>query len=239
MKKNATNPLPISNGISILVEKNLLHCQENKNASLSLSPVQIQELERIKLGHELHDDVNANLAVAKLYVQIAAEKSEEGKKAIKLALSAIMSAMESIRRISSNMVVTQRKDFDLVNGTRQFLKTFMPAKIFKINCRFAKDFEKCGLTHNQQVCLYRIVQEQMNNIIKYSHAENVDINLACKQNICVLEIKDDGIGCNITARRTGIGLMNITNRVEYLNGKITIISSEGKGFQLRVTLPIA
>jgi len=232
------NPLSVSEEISTLIEKNLYSNRKMGNANVFLSPVQIQEVERIKLGQELHDDVNPSLAAAKLCVQMAAEQTKEGKKAMKLALSAIMSAMDSIRKLSADMVVAQKNDFCLVDGTKKFLKTVTSANIFKINCRFSKDFVKCYLTNEQQICLYRIVQEQMNNIIKYSHATNVDIHLTCKRNICIMEIKDDGVGCDLAVRPAGIGLMNIANRVEQLYGKMTIITSPGEGFLLHITLPI-
>jgi signal transduction histidine kinase len=210
----------------------------NNIATLCLTAAQIQEQERIKLGHELHDDVNSTLAAAKLYLQIAAENSKDGKKIMSLALTAIKDAMDTIRNISANMVVAQNSDFDVVSGTKKFLKTFAPANIFKISCRFSKDFEKCNLSKDKQICLYRIVQEQMNNIIKYSHAKNIAINLTCLQNTCILMIKDDGVGCDDCTAPAGIGLMNIANRVAQLHGQVSIITSQGSGFALKVILPI-
>ena len=216
------------------------HYQKNKidQAVFFVSASKIQEQERIKLGYELHDNVNPTLAAAKLYMQVAAEKSTTEKKVIRLALSAILDAMDSIRNISADMVVAQENDFSLVNGIKKFVKKFIPANIFKISCRVSKNFEKCKLTKEQQICFYRILQEQMNNIIKYSKAKNMNISLAYKQNTCIMEIKDDGVGCDATLKPAGIGLMNISNRVRQLNGKTTITTSQGQGFLLRVELPI-
>ena len=171
-------------------------------------------------------------------LQLAAEKSEDGRKAMKLALSAIVDAMDNIHKMSTYIVLSQKSDFDLVNGIKKALKVITPTNIIKINCQFSKDFSKCMLTDDQQICLYRIVQEQVNNIFKHSHANNVNIQLTCKQNKCLLEIRDDGIGCHMSYQTKGVGLINITNRVQQFYGKTIISTSYGKGFVLLVELPI-
>ena len=86
--------------------------------------------------------------------------------------------------------------------------------------------------------LYRIVQEQLNNIVKHANARSVTIRLSFKSQHLHLTIVDDGVGFNTDHLRMGIGLQNIQNRVEFYAGNLNIISAEGKGCRMEITVPV-
>jgi two-component system sensor histidine kinase UhpB len=106
------------------------------------------------------------------------------------------------------------------------------------------EFEHIGFAEdiipdNQKFSLFRIVQEQLNNIIKHSGAKNVSIKLFSKTDEFVLEIGDDGKGFDPACHRKGIGILNIKSRVELFNGKVEIISQPGHGCLLTVSFPLS
>jgi len=78
------------------------------------------------------------------------------------------------------------------------------------------------------------VQEQLNNILKHAAAQKVIIHLVKDNEKTLLSIKDDGAGFDTTKKANGVGLMNIKTRASLFNGDIAIISSPGKGCELRV-----
>ena len=77
--------------------------------------------------------------------------------------------------------------------------------------------------------IYRIVQEQINNIVKHAAAINANISIEAVENVIRVLVTDDGKGFDINNKREGIGITNMLNRVESFNGKIDIESSPGNG----------
>jgi signal transduction histidine kinase len=87
--------------------------------------------------------------------------------------------------------------------------------------------------------LFRIVQEQLNNTVKHSCAQNVCIKLYSKANEFILEIRDDGKGFDSVKTKKGIGILNIKNRAELFNGSAEILSQPGNGCLLIVSFPLS
>jgi len=85
--------------------------------------------------------------------------------------------------------------------------------------------------------IYRIIQEQINNIQKYAEAKNVNIVIKATGKMVTVIISDDGKGFNTAAKGKGIGLSNIQYRAESFNGKLSIKSSPGKGCKMSFQLP--
>jgi len=87
--------------------------------------------------------------------------------------------------------------------------------------------------------IYRIVQEQTNNIVKHSGATQVSIRLSQQGDKITLLIKDNGKGFNTEEKMNGVGIRNIISRAELCDGRAEFESTPGKGFQLKVVLPIS
>jgi signal transduction histidine kinase len=86
--------------------------------------------------------------------------------------------------------------------------------------------------------IYRISQEQLNNIIKHSEATLINIALDKLDGILQLSIKDNGKGCDLSAERNGVGIQNIMTRAALHDGKVNIESSPGNGFELTINFPL-
>jgi signal transduction histidine kinase len=98
--------------------------------------------------------------------------------------------------------------------------------------------EEEDLDERLQLTIFRIVQEQLNNILKHAKATCATINLTRLANKIILLISDNGNGCNILEEETGIGISNIKSRAELYHGKVTIVSLPGEGYALKVVLPL-
>jgi signal transduction histidine kinase len=92
---------------------------------------------------------------------------------------------------------------------------------------------------DQELTVYRIVQEQMNNIHKYAKCHKVAINLYYDADIIRLDIEDDGIGFDLQQKAEGIGLKNIRNRVDFYSGQVNIVSAPGEGCKLEISMPVS
>ncbi len=86
---------------------------------------------------------------------------------------------------------------------------------------------------------FRIVQEQVNNILKHANASRASIHLSKRNEQLVLIISDNGVGYNLAKDKKGVGIINIKSRAALYNGKVVITSKPGKGFKLKVTPPLA
>jgi len=94
--------------------------------------------------------------------------------------------------------------------------------------------DETRLSDSLKLTIFRIVQEQLNNILKHAQARSILILLAQKDCLLELSIKDDGIGFDSSKKRNGVGLQNIISRAELYSGKVLINSEPGKGCELIV-----
>ena len=91
----------------------------------------------------------------------------------------------------------------------------------------------------RKLTLFRIVQEQLNNIVKHARATRVWIRLSVEDDHIVLTVGDNGVGFDVSRHRKGVGITNIISRAELFNGKVEIQSMPGEGCVLSVSLPLS
>ena len=111
----------------------------------------------------------------------------------------------------------------------------MPEEV-DINNNFSVDEERVSPFVKSQ--LFRVVQEALNNVTKYSRAKKLDLDIIQEGGIINLNIADDGVGFAVDEVLNGNGLQNITHRVRRSNGLINIDSDKGKGTRLTVKMPV-
>jgi signal transduction histidine kinase len=88
------------------------------------------------------------------------------------------------------------------------------------------------------VCIYRVLQEALQNIIRHSQAQNAHIALAAEKTRILLTVTDDGIGFEIKQKGTGLGLLSMQQRVEAVGGAIEITSKVNAGTRIDVSIPL-
>jgi signal transduction histidine kinase len=108
-----------------------------------------------------------------------------------------------------------------------------------IDCSFTKNGELMGLGERVNISLYRIVQESLTNIAKHAAATRVHLHLVCRQQDVALNIEDNGCGMDINKPGRGLGLIGMRERVEALDGTLTVNSSPGQGVAISVRIPLA
>ena len=124
---------------------------------------------------------------------------------------------------------------DAIHNITQDIMEIYP---IKITCRMDnKIHPRVSTKFNLNV--FRIVQEQLNNIIKHANASKVKIGLSQNKSAIILTISDNGSGFDVAKKRKGIGIKNIKSRAEFYNGKADFVSQPGNGCVLTVTFPAA
>jgi signal transduction histidine kinase len=99
--------------------------------------------------------------------------------------------------------------------------------------------DEAQLAQEKKLALYRIAQEQINNIEKHADCNRVQIGLKTKDSKVIMMIEDDGKGFDLEKTRSGIGINNIYDRVEAMSGAVKIESCPGRGCRLWVALPLS
>jgi PAS domain S-box-containing protein len=196
----------------------------------------VQEKERTQIGHELHDNVNQILSTAKLFTDMIVPSTPEGEQLKYKVSEYLISAIEEIRRLSKKMVTPQLKENGLVTSIKTLVTDLKTAGALHVLFHYCDEVEK--LSSGKKVTFFRIVQEQVSNILKYSKAKNLTIDLRAIEQDAVLIIRDDGVGFDPEQTRRGIGLSNIYERTRFYDGTVLLKTSPGNGCQVTVTIPL-
>lgn len=196
-----------------------------------------QDNERKLIGRELHDNVNQILSTAKLFMDMMQPGKAKEKHIRDKSVSYVMLAIEELRKISRELVANSGKEKGLTESIRLMINDIHYCTRMKIDFSHHPGID-C-LEQERKTALLRIIQEQLKNIVHYSKAKRVMINIDIRRgNIC-LEIKDNGIGFDAAKTNRGIGLSNIYERTVYFKGSVDLKTAQGKGCVLLINLPAA
>jgi len=218
-----------------VLEQTVLKQKIQEQKKISRAIIKAQEQEKNHIGRELHDNVNQILASTKIFLAMAGKKNEELKELIKYPLQLIDTSIEEIR------LLTQRQVTPLKNINLQQLipdlfskldttKTANPVFIYSVPDELVSDELKLNI--------YRMIQEQLNNIVKHAAAQNINITIQAMDGFINILIADDGKGFDVQSRRKGIGISNMINRIESYNGEMRIDSSPGNGCTVSIKIPL-
>lgn len=214
------------------LEQNIQHQRQ-----LTQATIDGQEKERREIGRELHDNIGQQLTTVKLFLDMLKNNvSEEGSELMQLSLKGINDVINEVRAMSRSLVPYTLKDLGLVESISELIDSLQRTQSLQVYFEHA-GFDDSNIPENQQLTIFRIVQEQMNNICKHANANSVTIQLQLKSGQIVLNISDNGRGFNMQTVRKGLGLTNMRNRAELFGGKVSIISEEGYGTLMSVSLP--
>ena len=219
----------------IRLEKELALQQKLKQQQITEVVLGAQERERFELGQELHDNINQILATSKLYLDVAIEEKEPRMELLAKSRKNISVAIEEIRKLTKDLIAPSLNDLGLAQSIKELIRSIQSVGKMKIRLNISGLAEE-ELLPEQKINIYRIIQEQLNNILKHAQAETVVIELNKVKEQVRLRLADDGKGFDPRMRRKGVGISNIISRAELYNGKVEIESAPGKGCQLVVVL---
>ena len=221
----------------IRLEKELQMQQKLKQQQITEVVLGAQERERFELGQELHDNINQILATSKLYLDVAIEESEPRIELLTKSRKNISMAIEEIRKLSKELITPTLNDLGLVQSIKELIRGIQGIRKMRIRLNIS-GLDEHSLEDEQKITIYRIIQEQLNNILKHAQATTVLIELNQHRLLhqISLLVQDDGVGFDPCMQRNGVGISNIISRAELYNGQVDIDSAPGKGCKLEVVL---
>lgn len=220
------------------LEKQLLDEQEQRHKDISEAALAAQEMEKAYISKELHDNVNQILMSGKLYIETAKRMPGQCDELLDKAVEYQLLALQEIRKLSKSLSTSNVKTVGLRESVDDIVKNMKLLQLLDVDFIFNNKLEEI-LTDDQKLMIFRIVQEQTNNICKYANAKSVLIMINLSNDMIQLVITDDGIGFDTSNTSSkGIGFVNIISRADVYNGKVNIISSPGNGCTLEICCPI-
>lgn len=204
-----------------------------KQQDITSAVIQAQEQEREQLGKELHDNINQILATTRLYIEYSLSNEGMRDQLMNSARDFIMSAVDEIRKLSKTLLPPSLGEVGLLVAVEELIENIRRISPFQIHAEL-DTIDESILSEELKLTIFRIIQEQINNIIKHAHAKNVWIKINFQNHRLHISVRDDGKGFNMTDRFNGVGLKNISSRAGLHNGTMQMITAVGKGCELKV-----
>jgi two-component system, NarL family, sensor kinase len=209
-------------------EQEITQLQQEKKIDAAQNMIQGEETERTRLARDLHDGLGGMLSGVKFQLNSMKGNvilSEENAETFTRSIAQLDNAIAEMRRVAHNMMPEALLKF----GLNDTLKNYCDS--IEQNSGLVVTFQSFGfqnrIDQSTEIVLYRIVQELLNNTVKHAKATQAQVQFSRIENIISLTVEDNGKGFDVkNLANKGIGLSNIQNRVDYLNGKMDIKSDE-------------
>lgn len=219
-----------------------LQASREKAEMLGAKLLSTQEAERARLARELHDDVTQRLAFLNIEVDKLEMKNEFLPGPVRETLRQIG---RDIGELSSDIHMISRRlhpaTLDVLGLVRSIdieCKNF--SQLREIPVTFDLDDTLQNPSREISLCIYRILQEGLRNIVRHSKATGVHVTLSKKNDCLHFLIKDDGIGFDPASntKKAGLGIASMTERARLLQGDLSIESRPGKGTVIKLAVPL-
>ncbi len=210
--------------------------QSQHQKKITAAVIKAQERERSLLGQELHDNVNQMLATVKLYNEMVLERIGTSE-ILSKSIYYIQESINEIRRITKHLAAPAAGNISLKESISDLIDSIhITEKIFFKYSIIG--FEDRVIPKDLHLCIYRIFQEHLSNIIKHADSTMVTIELRYNPEQISFIMKDNGKGFDVMTKKNGIGIINMKTRAENLNGILEICSKPGNGCQMTASFPL-
>lgn len=229
---------PILNGM--LISINDVTATKKAQDAATLALLEGQEMERRRLAKEIHDGIGPLMSTIRLNLDgVKTELAHTSSKTLQKVNNMgqlVQQVATDIRQISHALMPSALIDFGIVEAIEHLCSKIDDSEMLQIEF-FHKGIDG-RLAPNIELNIYRIIQELLNNSLKYAEAKYIQIQMVQRNKKIVLTVEDDGLGFDQNAIPNGIGLRNIQTRVNLLNGYFTFDTQKGKGVFSTVEIPV-
>lgn len=220
----------------VKLEEALKREQEEKERRVTEQVILAQERERTLISRELHDNVNQVLTAVKLQLETASVNSMPPQETLERCIVFLNNSISEIRKLSKMLSAPTLGSATLADCIQDLCSELNKQHDLEIVVE-AKEYVK-RLPADKELALYRIFQEQLDNVLQHAQATKVHIVLRQNKNKVLFSVEDNGIGFNMKAARKGLGINNIISRVKVLRGKLDIEAAPGKGCKMEINFTV-
>lgn len=213
--------------------------------ALSRRLVDIQETERRQFSRELHDRIGQNLTALSinldiLKTQLSSEESKEFRSRLDDSAALLESTTGAIENVISELRPPMLDDYGLLPALQWYGNEFSSRTGIEVSVHGDEQMER--LAPANEIALFRIAQEALNNVVKHANAERVNVNLESLGAEWILSVTDDGAGFDTTPgpgqrRRPGLGMVTMRERTQAIGGQFEVGAAPGRGTRVVVRIP--
>jgi signal transduction histidine kinase len=214
--------------------------EQLRNLSAHLQSV--REEERTRMAREIHDELGQSLTALKMDISWLNRRFLEENPAFKKKLASmeeiIDRTIQTVQKLSGELRPGILDDLGLAAAIEWQAEEFQNRT--GIECEVSLSHEETVLTRDQSTTMFRIFQETLTNVIRHARATKVVVWLGERKGSIVLEVSDNGRGITESEINDpkSFGLIGMRERVEFIDGEVTIAGYPGKGTKITVTLPL-
>lgn len=261
----------IGNQIAIAVENARLYAEvqrrERLRGELFTQALAAQEEERKRIARELHDEVSQSLTALLYEAEDGLEMDDHPSSSTRERLQSICDltqhTLNNIHKLIFDLRPSMLDQLGLIPALRWLAETRLETRGVRIAVNDGSNSQPADnetdshrLAPEIETTLYRVVQEAINNIARHAAARNVEINLELNEETAKVDIRDDGIGFDLTELNAsavkdleemegtqpdntrGLGIMGMQERIELLGGELEILTAPGNGTQIHILVPL-
>ncbi|MFA9187642.1 ATP-binding protein [Flavobacterium magnesitis] len=216
----------------------------NQQKVISSKIVENQENEQNRIAREIHDGIGQMLTGLKFSLEsINLDDKEKSAQKIEYLKKLSLDIIKGVRTATFNLMPPELSDHGIVSSIAKL--TLELAKLTGKNVQFYNktDFDQ-RLDSLIEINIYRLTQEAINNAIKYANSSHIIVQLSHSNKILSITVDDNGKGFDVTAvekkrnSESGMGLLFMKERVQYINGRVFINSIPGEGTRITFNIPI-
>lgn len=214
----------------------LIAMQNTIQEEILKTQLETQEATFHQISEELHDNVGQLLSTTKMLIGITERNLPETPDSLKTASETLSKAIQDLRSLSKSLSNEWLHQFNIIENLQAELDRLKAAR--QINVSLTANIHILPLEPQEQVMLFRVMQEALQNSIKHAHASAIQVAIEVKGDVIYLCLSDNGLGFNTSdSNKNGVGIMNMKHRIKLLNGTIDWLTEEGHGTKVEINLP--
>jgi signal transduction histidine kinase len=201
-----------------------------------------EEQERTRLAKDLHDGLGGMLSGIKFSLNTMKGNlvmTPDNAQAFERSIDMLDSSIKEMRRVAHNMMPEALVKFGLDTALKDFCNDINRTGALEISYQ-SIGLENEIIEQTAAITIYRIVQELINNTMKYAAAKTAIVQVAKSGSQLAITVEDDGVGFDtaLLKHSKGMGWSNIQNRVDFLKGKVDVRSEKEKGTSVHIELHV-
>ncbi|GAB7089571.1 sensor histidine kinase [Marinifilum fragile] len=228
---------------SLFLVIRLMNSLTNAHLQLVRNTMTVEQRERKRIARELHDGLGALLSSIGLYGKMLGKELIDNKNSldkVRQINQLSKQALDTVSEVINNLNPSVLNRYNLQESLQRLVDKINNLDNVDVTLH-VNDFKGQPL-QSTQVVIYRICSELINNTLKHAKATDIQIKLS-GENILVLQYSDNGVGFDLERLKTidgkGMGLQNIIERVESINGTYQIQTSKDKGFKIKIQFALS
>jgi PAS domain S-box-containing protein len=215
---------------------------EEALSTVSQRLIEAHEEERTRLARELHDDIGQQVALLLLRLEVVKQRVEvpmpELGQEIGRAIETATTLAGDVQSLSHRLHSSQLKHLGLEAAARAVCAEL--SECTTVDVQFHSESPLAGLPEDVSLCLYRVLQEALQNAVKHSRSRHIDVWLGNDASSVELIVRDSGIGFdpNPASQGRGLGLVGMKERLKLVGGELTIDARRAAGTTIRARVPL-